>query len=73
MDAIPVDLKRAIGIGIGLFIALIGLVNGGVVVLGTDPTPVQLNADLSSLRILVFVVGLMLAAILVTRRIKGGC
>jgi len=72
MDAIPVDLKRAIGIGIGLFIALIGLVNGGVVVLGTDPAPVQLNADLSSLRIFVFVVGLALAAILVTRRVKGG-
>jgi hypothetical protein len=35
-----------------------------VVVLGTDPAPVQLNADLSSLRIFVFVVGLALAAIL---------
>ena len=32
MDAIPVDLRRAIGIGIGLFIAFIGLKGGGNVV-----------------------------------------
>jgi adenine/guanine/hypoxanthine permease len=72
MNAIPVDLKRAIGIGIGMFIALIGLVNGGIVVLGTEAAPVTLNADLSSLKILVFVVGLVLAAVLVTRRVRGG-
>ena len=30
LNAIPMDLKRAIGIGIGAFIALIGLVNAGV-------------------------------------------
>ena len=29
MDAIPLDLKKAIAIGIGLFIAFIGLVNSG--------------------------------------------
>ena len=34
LNAIPMDLKRAIGIGIGAFIALIGLVNAGVVVRG---------------------------------------
>src|SRR5439155_485614 len=35
LNAIPMDLKRAIGIGIGLLIAFIGLVNAGVVVKGT--------------------------------------
>ena len=35
IDAIPTDLKLAIGIGIGLFITLIGLVNAGVVVKGS--------------------------------------
>src|SRR5215211_9140395 len=35
MDAIPLDLKKAIAIGIGLFIAFIGLVNSGIVVRGT--------------------------------------
>ncbi len=34
MDAIPLDLKKAIAIGIGLFIAFIGLVNSGLVVRG---------------------------------------
>ena len=38
MDAIPLDLKKAIAIGIGLFIAFIGLVNSGVVVKG-EGTP----------------------------------
>src|SRR3954464_14762650 len=32
LNAIPADLKRAIGVGIGLFITLIGLVNAGIVV-----------------------------------------
>src|SRR5918999_710553 len=34
MDAIPLELKKAIAIGIGLFIAFIGLVNSGLVVQG---------------------------------------
>ena len=70
MNAIPMDLKRAIGIGIGLFIAFIGLVDGGIVVQAVG-TPVRLNADLSNGRVVVFVVGLLLAAWLVTRRFKG--
>lgn len=32
MDAIPLDLKRAIGVGIGLFITVIGLIEGGIIV-----------------------------------------
>jgi adenine/guanine/hypoxanthine permease len=70
LEAIPIDLKRAIGIGIGLFIALIGLVNGGVVIAGTG-TPVTINPNLSNGKILVFVVGLALAAWLVTRKFRG--
>jgi AGZA family xanthine/uracil permease-like MFS transporter len=73
LNAIPMDLKRSIGIGIGLFLAIIGFVNGGIVVPGPGATkPVDLNANLASLRILVFVVGLALAAILVAKRVKGG-
>jgi adenine/guanine/hypoxanthine permease len=70
LNAIPMDLKRAIGIGIGLFIALIGLVEGGIVVAGQG-TVVTLNPDLTSLRILVFAVGLVITAALVARRIRG--
>jgi adenine/guanine/hypoxanthine permease len=41
MAAIPLELKKAIAIGIGLFIAFIGLVNSGVVIRG-EGTPVTL-------------------------------
>jgi AGZA family xanthine/uracil permease-like MFS transporter len=78
LNAIPMDLKRAIGIGIGLFIAFIGLTVGcsaaegckGIVVRGTG-TIVSLNADLTTLRILVFVIGLAITAALVARRVRG--
>ena len=65
------DLKRAIGIGIGLFLAIIGLVNGGIVV-NSEATLITLNPDLSNLPVLVFVVGLALTSMLVARKIRGG-
>src|SRR5919106_4374357 len=69
---IPIDLKRAIGIGIGLFIPFIGLVNAGIVVHPESGQPiVTLNGDLTTLRILVFAVGLGLTATLVTVRLRG--
>ena len=72
IEAIPMDLKRAIGIGIGLFIAFIGLVNAGIVVHPEAGEPiVTINPDLSSLRILVFVIGLGLTAALVAARVRG--
>ncbi len=71
LNAIPMDLKRAIGIGIGLFLAIIGLVNGGIVV-NSDATLITLNPNLSNLHVLVFVVGLGITATLVTRKMRGG-
>lgn len=71
LNAIPMDLKRAIGIGIGLFLAIIGLVNGGIVV-ASPATLITLNPNLSNLHVLVFVVGLGVTATLVTRKMKGG-
>jgi AGZA family xanthine/uracil permease-like MFS transporter len=71
MDAIPMDLKRAIGIGIGLFIAFIGLVNAGIVIHPEAGTIVTLNPDLTTLRILTFAVGLALTSALVAMRLRG--
>ncbi len=72
LNAIPLDLKRAIGIGIGLFIAFIGLVNAGIVIHPEGGQPiVRLNPDLKSLRILVFAIGLAVTAALVARRMRG--
>jgi AGZA family xanthine/uracil permease-like MFS transporter len=69
MNAIPHDLKRAIGIGIGAFITLIGLVTGGIVT-NEGATPLSFG-DLTSWPTAVFVVGLVLASILVARKVKG--
>jgi AGZA family xanthine/uracil permease-like MFS transporter len=72
LNAIPLDLKRAIGIGIGLFIAFIGLVNVGVVIHPESGNPiVSLNTDLSTLRMLVFAIGLVTTIVLVSVRVKG--
>jgi AGZA family xanthine/uracil permease-like MFS transporter len=70
--AIPRELKSAIAVGIGLFIALIGFVDAGFVRAGAG-TPVQLGAT-GSLRgwpTLVFVLGLLLIAALMVRKVKG--
>jgi AGZA family xanthine/uracil permease-like MFS transporter len=72
LNAIPMELKRAIGIGIGLFIAFIGLVDAGIVIHPEAGTPiVTLNPDLTTLPILTFAIGLAITAALVARRMKG--
>jgi adenine/guanine/hypoxanthine permease len=43
MNAIPLELKKAIAVGIGLFIAFIGLYNSGLVAGRESPTPVDLT------------------------------
>jgi adenine/guanine/hypoxanthine permease len=75
--AIPRDLKAAIAVGIGMFISLIGFVDGGLVRRIPDAArttvPVQLGADgsLHGWPTVVFLAGLALIAILVVRRVKG--
>jgi AGZA family xanthine/uracil permease-like MFS transporter len=75
MDAIPLDLKLAIGIGIGLFLAIIGFVNGGIVLRTEVPAPpvppLGINPDLTSLRVLVFLITLAVTAGLVARKMRG--
>ena len=72
--AVPQQLKYAISVGIGLFIALIGLVDSGFVRrTGTGPVPVQLgdNGNLVGWPIVVFIVGLLLIIGLMVRKTKG--
>ncbi len=70
--AVPHELKVAISVGIGLFIAFIGFVDSGFVRSGAG-TPVQLGIDgsLGSWPILVFVVGLLAAIILTIKKVRG--
>ena len=57
MNAIPIELKKAIAIGIGLFIAFIGLTNSGLVVRGTG-TPVDL-APFTTWPVIITIVGIL--------------
>lgn len=69
MDAIPMSLKHAIGIGIGLFIAFIGLRNGGLV--ESHPATVVTLGVLSHPHALVAAAGLMFTIAMITWRIPG--
>ncbi len=69
INAIPMALKHAITTGIGLFIALIGFVNAGVVVTG-EGTILDLG-NLSSPPVILALVGILLTGILLTLNVKG--
>ncbi|MFP5352936.1 MAG: NCS2 family permease [Actinomycetota bacterium] len=74
MDAVPMPLKQAIAVGIGLFITIIGFVDAGFVTSTTLPVPpLQLGTggELRGWPVLVFVLGLLLTIWLFTRRVKG--
>jgi AGZA family xanthine/uracil permease-like MFS transporter len=67
--AIPYPLKIAITCGIGLFIAFIGLKNGGIIV--ADPATFVTHGDFSSAPVALCLAGIALTLILVTHRIPG--
>lgn len=72
--AVPVELKTAISVGIGLFIAFIGLVDAGFIrIPASQATPVELGiaGSLAGWPTLVFVVGLVLAIVLMVRKVRG--
>ena len=74
-NAIPGQLKTAISVGIGLFIALVGLVDAGIVRRtpgGSVPVQLGVGGNLQGWPTLVFVVGLLLTAVLVARGVRGG-
>jgi adenine/guanine/hypoxanthine permease len=73
-DAVPLALKQSISVGIGLFIAFIGFVDAGFVrVPAGAAVPVELGAGgrLVGWPTIVFVVGVLLIAVLVARRVRG--
>ena len=72
--AVPGQLKIAISVGIGLFIALIGLVDAGFVRrTGSGPVPVMLgdNGNLVGWPIIVFGFGLLLTIALMVKKVTG--
>ena len=72
MEAIPANLKRAIAVGIGLFILFIGLVNGGFISQNPgSPVPPVIPAGIVNVATLTFVIGLALALALMAIRVRG--
>ncbi|MBB4934513.1 AGZA family xanthine/uracil permease-like MFS transporter [Lipingzhangella halophila] len=72
--AVPRELKTGISVGIGLFIAFVGLVNGGFVSSTLMPTPpVELGASgsLAGWPVLVFCIGMLAVIILHTLQVRG--
>ena len=70
LNAIPGTLKKAIGAGIGLFIAFIGLQNAGIIV-NSDATLVTLGT-ITKGKALVGIIGLIITAGLVMAKVRGG-
>lgn len=77
-NAIPASLKTAMGVGIGMFIALIGLVDAGFVrrlpdaAHTTVPVGLGINGSIGSWPTFVFCIGLVICGVLVARRVRGG-
>ncbi|MBR1575312.1 MAG: NCS2 family permease [Bacteroidales bacterium] len=70
LNAIPLSLKHAIGAGIGLFIAFIGLQNAGIIA-NNDATLVSLG-DLTHGAALLGVIGIIITGALIILKVRGG-
>ncbi|MFJ6653053.1 NCS2 family permease [Microbacterium sp. NPDC091313] len=74
-DAVPLALKTAITVGIGLFIAFIGFVDSGFVTstgLGSPPVGLGTGGSIATIPTLLFVFTLVLTGVLIARRVKAG-
>ena len=69
VNSIPASLKKAIGVGIGLFIAFIGLQNAGIIV---DNGATLVGLNITSNTAIVAFIGLVVTAILTAYNVKGG-
>ena len=73
-NAIPTQLKKGVSVGIGLFVAFIGLQDAGIIVDGsTLVTVVKFteNFRTAGISALLALIGLLLIAILYVKRVKG--
>ena len=70
VNAIPISLRNAIGAGIGLFIAFIGLQNAGIIA-NNDATLVSLG-DITSGAPLLAMIGLLITGLLTVKNVRGG-
>jgi AGZA family xanthine/uracil permease-like MFS transporter len=69
-EAIPLNLKYSFSVGIGLFLAFLGLNDMGMIALGVPDAPVKL-ANLASVPALCAMAGLVLTCVLLVRKVTG--
>jgi AGZA family xanthine/uracil permease-like MFS transporter len=72
--AVPAQLKIAIGVGIGLFLTMIGFVDAGFVranPAGSPPVQLGVGNKLAGWPTVVFVLGLLVTIVLLVRRVRG--
>ena len=70
INAVSPSMKNGIAVGIGLFIAFIGLQNARIII-PNPGTAVKLNPEFASPDVIIFLVGLVITAALHARRVKG--
>jgi adenine/guanine/hypoxanthine permease len=71
MNAVPLVLKRAIGVGIGLFILFIGFVNGGLITTPQGGVPIVGVAFPTTVSQAVFLLGLLITVVLFVLKIRA--
>ena len=71
IKSIPEGLKKAVAVGIGLFIAIIGLANAGIVSTETGTLIGFVNFDMANKAAIVAVIGLILTIVLYTLKVPG--
>lgn len=72
VDCIPLNIKKAISVGIGLFIAFIGLFNSGILVKGAAPSvPMMLGDVVHNPAAQVALAGIIITGILLALDVKG--
>lgn len=70
VNSIPESIKKAIGAGIGIFLAFIGMQSAGFI--AADSSTLVTLGNLHTKECLLFIVGLIITSILVVRKVKGG-
>ena len=71
VDSIPTNIKKAISVGIGLFIALIGLEGAGVIVHPEGGGTIVALGDITKGSALLAIIGIVITGILLARNVKG--
>ncbi|MCP4395746.1 MAG: NCS2 family permease [bacterium] len=69
IDAIPIQLKHAVSVGIGLFIAFIGLANAKLVV--DNPATLVSRGAMSERGVWILLIGLLVMGVLLVKKVKG--